>query len=227
MGRELLEWLTAVGDQLLVAAGTVWIYPLALLASALDGVFPPVPSETVVVTAAAVGAATGSPVPWIVGVLAAVGAFAGDAGTYLLGRAIGLERFRWMRTVRGRRALGWAQRGLARRGASLILIARYIPMGRVAVNLTAGATRYPPRRFFPLAALAAVVWAAYSVTIGVIAGNWFKDAPLLGALLGVVIAVCLGVVIDRLLALRARRAPRDPGLDPAPVPPRTTEKSTV
>src|SRR5690606_9201928 len=134
-------------DALLELAGSAWIYPVAAVFAVLDGIFPPVPSETVIVGAAAVGAATGAPHLVLLGACAALGAFAGDNATYWIGRAIGTDRFRWMRGARARRTVDWARRGLDRRGASLILVARYIPVGRVAVNLTAGATRYPLARF--------------------------------------------------------------------------------
>jgi membrane protein DedA with SNARE-associated domain len=121
-----------------------------------------------------------------------------------------------MRTRRAAATIAWAQRSLERRGASLILIARYIPVGRVAVNITAGATGYPRRRFLPLAALAAVAWAVYSVAIGVLAGHWLGENPLLGVAVGVAIAVLLGLIVDRLIALRRRRISRAASPSPGP-----------
>ena len=84
-------------------------------------------------------------------------------------------------------------------------MARYIPVGRVAVNMTAGATGLPHRRFWPLTVLAGACWAAYSVLIGLLAGNAFRDQPMLGATIGVVLALCLGVLVDRIAAVIARR----------------------
>lgn len=198
-------------EALLGLAMSPWIYLVALVIAAVDGFFPPMPSETIVVAAAAIGAATGTPQPLLLGLAAAVGAFLGDNLTYLLGRRIGTERFGWMRRGRALAAIGWARRSLERRGTSLILIARYIPVGRIAVNLTAGATGYPRRRFVLASALAAVTWAAYSVGIGMLAGVWFEANPLVGAAIGVVLALVIGVVVDRLSAARqARREPAEP-----------------
>lgn len=95
-----------------------------------------------------------------------------------------------------------ASDALDRRGAVVILSARYVPLGRVAVNLTAGATGFPPRRFVGLAAVAATTWAAWSVGVGALAGHWLEGNPLLGSVLGVVAALLLGLGIDRV----ARRA---------------------
>ena len=91
----------------------------------------------------------------------------------------------------------------------LILTARYIPVGRVAVNVTAGATGLRHPRFAGLSALAGVSWAVYSVAIGLFAGSWLSGNPLLAALLGIVIALTIGIVIDRITeTVTARRARR-------------------
>jgi membrane protein DedA with SNARE-associated domain len=97
----------------------------------------------------------------------------------------------------------------------LILTARYIPVGRVAVNITAGATGLAPRRFLGISALAGFSWAVYSVGIGLFAGRWLSGNPLLAALLGIAIALTIGVVIDRVTASRATRPARG-RLDEAP-----------
>jgi membrane-associated protein len=110
-----------------------------------------------------------------------------------------------MRRPRAAATIEKARLGIARRPASVLLVARYIPGGRVAVNMTAGAGRFPYRRFWPLTLLAGACWAVYSVLIGVLAGQWVKDQPLVGAAIGVGIALALGVVIDRVTTVAARR----------------------
>ena len=194
-----------ISDFLLTAVSSPWAYLVVFAIVVIDGFFPPVPSESIVVVAAAIGVSTGSPNPVVIVLLAAVGAAVGDNIAYWIGRRIGTTRFRWMRGPRAAAAIGRAGRGLAVRPASLLLVARYIPIGRVAVNMTAGATRFSYRRFWPLTLLAGASWAAYSTVIGVVAGHWVKDQPLLGAAIGVVIALTLGVVIDRATAALSRR----------------------
>jgi membrane protein DedA with SNARE-associated domain len=194
----------ALNDAILSAAGSPWIYLLVLGIVIVDAFFPPVPSETVVVAAAALGVSTGQPAVWLVVLLAAVGAVAGDNLTFWFGRRIGLTRFRWMRADRSVRAFDWARRGLDRRAGVLVITGRYIPVGRIAVNLTAGATGFPYRRFVPLSIVAGVSWALYSVGVGVLAGAWFRETPLLGAAVAVVVAIAMGLVIDRITVARAR-----------------------
>ncbi|WP_231916029.1 DedA family protein [Microbacterium karelineae] len=189
-------------DSLLALAASPWIYLIVFALAVLDGLLPPVPSETVIVGAAALSASTGRPDWALIAIAAAAGAFTGDNLVYAIGRAVGTTRFRWMRTGRARRAIDMAERGLASGGASAIFVARYIPVGRVAVNLTAGAVRYPRQRFVLLALGAAATWAAYSVAIGTVAGRLVEDQPLLGVAVGVGLAIVVGVVVDRLLAWR-------------------------
>ena len=209
---------------LLEAATSPWVYLLVFAVVVIDGFFPPVPSETVVVAAAAIGVSTGAPNPVLIVLIAAIGAALGDNIAYLIGRTIGTGRFAWMRHPRTVRAFDWAAHGIRSRPAALILTARYIPIGRIAVNMTAGATGFAHRRFWPLTVLAGVSWAAYSVLIGLLAGHWVKDQPLLGAAIGVVIALTLGVVIDRVTAAVTRRRAAAPTvLEPAPEPARGRE----
>jgi membrane protein DedA with SNARE-associated domain len=193
---------------LLATIASPMVYLLIFALVVIDGFFPPVPSETIVVAAAAIGAATGSPNPVLVGLVAAIGAALGDSIAYLLGRSIGTDRFRWMRRPRVARALAAARRGLDRRATFLILTARYIPVGRIAVNMTAGATRFPARRFVPLALLAGACWSAYSIGIGLLAGHWAHEHPLIGAGIGIVTAIALGFIVEGATAMITRRRRR-------------------
>nr|WP_246315951.1 VTT domain-containing protein [Kineococcus aurantiacus] len=156
------------------------------------------PSESIVIGLSAVAADTGHPDRWALFGCAAVGAFLGDNLTYALGRHSPLRR--WVAGhPRLERAFSRAALELDRRGPFAILAARYVPIGRVAVNLTAGAVQFPRTRFVGLSALAALTWAAYSIAIGSLAGHWVESTPLVGAVLGIVVALALGFVVDLLL----------------------------
>ena len=195
-------------DAALALAASPWIYAIVFAFAALDGVFPPVPSETVIVGAAALSASTGSPDWILIAFAAAAGAFTGDNLTYLVGRAAGRRQFRWMRGRRAQAALASAARGFERGGASAIFVARYIPVGRVAVNLTAGAVGYPRRRFIMLSLAAGIAWSLYSVVVGAFAGRLFGDNPILGMIVGVVLAIAIGIAVDRVLSVLRRRRQR-------------------
>lgn len=193
--------LDGISDFVLAAAEQPWVYLLVLVCCVLDGFFPPIPSESVVVGLASLVLTQGVPDPWLLILVAATGAFLGDNLAFRFGRAIGTTRFRWMRRPRMQRSFTWAGNELSKRAASLILVARFIPIGRVAVNLTAGATGYSQRRFVALTALSGLVWAGYSVGVGAVAGTWFQHNHLLGVAVAVGIAVALGFLVDRVIAL--------------------------
>ncbi|MGO4784266.1 DedA family protein [Cryobacterium sp. W22_MBD10_FK3] len=202
----------ALNDLVLALAGSAWVYPIVFLFVVIDGFFPPLPSETVVVALGALAVSAGAPnLIFLIGVVAA-GAVLGDSVAYLIGRKIGVARFRWQRRPGPARMADRARAALRSRPASLLLTARYIPVGRVAVNMTAGATGFPLRRFIPLAALGGFAWAGYSVLVGVLAGAWLRNNPLLGALLAVAAALLLGALVDavvlRILHRRTLRQAR-------------------
>ena len=185
-----------------------WLYVVLLAVTVIDGFFPPVPSETVLVAAAAVLASTGEYWALIpLGLVAALGAAIGDNIAFALGRRLGTTRWAWMRRPRVAAAFAHAERALEQRSAALILGARYIPVGRVAVNMSAGALRFSWRRFLPLSVVAGISWSALSLAIGLLAGSWVTDQPLLSAGIGIVVALVIGLVIDRVTAARRRRAP--------------------
>ncbi|MBN6189594.1 VTT domain-containing protein [Aneurinibacillus sp. BA2021] len=196
-----------LNELIMQAIASPWLYLVLFAVTVIDGFFPPVPSETVLVAAAAVAASTGDGNLLLLGLVAAVGAAIGDNLAFLIGRRLGTSRFAWMRRPRVVTAFAYAQRALDRRSATLILGARYIPVGRVAVNMSAGALGFPWRRFLPLSLIAGASWSVFSLAIGLLAGAWIKDQPLLSALLGIGVALVIGVVIDRIAAARRRRAP--------------------
>lgn len=193
---DLIALLTAIVTDL---AASPWVYLVVFAVCVIDGFFPPVPSETVVVAAAAISVATGEPHLLLLIGAAAAGAIAGDNIAYQLGRALGTDRFRWMRAKRVASAVMWARRGLDQRGAVLIFAARYIPVGRIAVNMTAGATGYPTRRFVLLSVAAGMTWATYSALFGIVAGQWLHDQPLLAVVIAIAFAIVVGALVDVVL----------------------------
>jgi len=75
----------------------------------------------------------------------------------------------------------------------------------VAVNMTAGAVGYPRRRFMVIASIAAVMWALYSAGIGLVAAQWLGHEPLLAIVIGVVLGVAMGFVVDKVVGWFSHR----------------------
>lgn len=197
----LQDWLAAL-------AAAPWVYLGLFALATIDGFFPPVPSESVAIALAALSVSTGTPNLALILLAATAGAFTGDQIAYAVGSRIDIRRLRILRNPRGQRTVDRAERALAQRGPSFILAARFVPIGRVAVNLAAGAVRYPRRRFVGLAALAAVMWSLYSVAIGLLAGAWIQDRPVVAVAVGVVGGVLSGFLLDWGLSRRQANHPR-------------------
>lgn len=197
--------MDVINEIIMQAIASPWLYLVLFAVTVIDGFFPPIPSETVLVAAAAVATSAGGANLILLGVVSALGAAVGDNIAFLIGRRLGTTRFAWMRRPRVVAAFAAAQHALEHRSAVLLLGARYIPVGRVAVNMSAGALDFPWRRFIPLSLIGGASWSAFSIAIGLLAGSWLTGQPLLSAGLGVVIALLVGLVIDRVIALRRRR----------------------
>ncbi|MFK4085563.1 DedA family protein [Kribbella sp. NPDC020789] len=195
-----------------------WIYVAVWGFAALDGFFPAVPSETLVVTTGVFAASIGHPNLYVVIVAAAAGAFLGDHLSYLLGRGAGgrmLDRVK--PGTKRHTAILWARRSLAERGGLVLIVARYIPGGRTAVTLTMGSVRYPLRHFTPYAALAATTWALYCTLVGYLGGKAFEDNPLKGVALGIGLALGVTVIVELVRHQLKKRRPQ-PQLEPSPAP---------
>ncbi|WP_421743558.1 DedA family protein [Cellulomonas sp.] len=196
----------------LALVGSPWIFVVLYLFATIDGFFPPIPSESIVIALSVVSMAEGRPNLALIMLVAAAGAWTGDQIAYQIGTKVKVRELRLLRTRRGQAAVDWAENALANRGAAFIIAARYIPVGRVAVNMTAGAVKYNRRRFMGLTAIAAVTWGAYSSLIGIGAGAWLHNHTMVAVVVGVIGGLVIGVIVDWIL--RRFTGPRT--LAPAP-----------
>lgn len=225
--------MDAIINTLLAFADSPWVFALVFAVCLLDGFFPPIPSEPVVIALAALALPGGE-----LGLLpllgaASAGAVVGDNTAYWIGTRARRGRLRLGRSPAGRlrrwrdalarrprvvAAFQRARSGLANRGASLILTARYIPVGRTAVNITAGAMGYPWRRFLGLSVLGGVGWALYSVFIGSAVARVLGGQPILAVGVAIVIAIVLGAAIDWVLRRISQRRDRQRTMPAEAVP---------
>ncbi|MDG9717168.1 DedA family protein [Streptomyces sp. DH24] len=163
--------------------GSPWIYAVVALSVLLDVFLPVLPSGVLVITAATAaaagtGAAAGKvpadvPDILVLTLCAATASVLGDLVAYRVGRRGGPRLDRAI--ARSRRLTGAQERlgaALARGGGALVVLARFAPAGRSLVSLAAGAAHRRVREFLPWSALAGVSWAAYSVALGYLGGQW-------------------------------------------------------
>ncbi|MCK0111715.1 DedA family protein [Ornithinimicrobium sp. F0845] len=197
------EFFDTVNNALISATDAWWLLPATFLLIVLDGLFPVVPSEALVMALAALD---GRPALPLLIAVAALGAITGDNLSFAVGRLLGPGRFDRLRVGRVARTLDAGRRQLERRPATVILTGRFVPVGRVAVYLAAGASGYPHRRFLPISILGGTVWAFYMLALGLVAAAWVDGNPLFSAAVGVGLSLVLGAVAD--ILIRWRRARR-------------------
>jgi len=179
-----------------LASGSSWTYALVFAMAALDVLAPIVPSESLLVTAAALSASGHLNVA-LVALAGAAGALLGDNVAYLCGRLLDTRVHRWLEaSPRRRKRLRWAEHQLDRRGATIIVASRFIPGGRTATMLSAGMLEMPWRRFVVFDLAAAVIWALYGSGIGYFGGTAFEGQPLIGVAVALGLALLAGVAVE-------------------------------
>jgi membrane protein DedA with SNARE-associated domain len=142
--------------------GALWMYALLALGTA-----PPlVPNSAMIATAGAL-AADGELSLFVLLLVVAGSAVAGDAAVFGIGRLTSGRALGWLsRTGRRRAALEWTAGRIHAHGVPFVIAVRFLPSGRLVGGLTAAIVRYPLGRFLLGAAIAEAIWAAYSVGFG-------------------------------------------------------------
>lgn len=177
-------------------------YPSLFLLVALGALVPVVPTGALVSSAAVVAFHQSSPFSLlIVFAVASSAAFLGDICLYWLGqRGVRSKNgSRWLRAISDRAAperLAQAQRKLDEHGATVLVLSRLVPAGRIPVMLACLLGRMPLRRFARGDVPACLAWAATYQLIGILGGSLFPEPWQ-----GVVAAVGLTLLISGAPAL--------------------------
>jgi len=210
------DWLVHLSGNLEIGildlVESLWIYPSVFAVSLIDAVIPVVPSESVVIGAASAWQSVGKPILPLLFLAAAAGAWCGDQTAYFIGTKVDVRHVKLFKRPRILAALDWAEHALEHRGTLYIIAARFIPMGRVAVNLSAGALSFPHRRFMAVDAIAASIWAAWGILIGTAAASLLGDNLLLSIAAGITGGIVLGFAVDKVMSLFGLSAPELPPL---------------
>lgn len=195
------------------AAIYAWIIPMVVG----DAIFPPIPSEMLVITGGAL-AAEGRVNLWLVGLMAAVASWLGDVIVFqLFKRRLGhiLDRWAW-----GRKVHQGIHRAIARAGRSstygAIIGARFIPGGRLAASAASGIAEVSSRGFSLCAGLGGLLWATWQTGLGYFTGSTTKLPFWASSLIGVGVGLLIGVVVG--LIVTHRRGDRSPVDEPGEPP---------
>jgi membrane protein DedA with SNARE-associated domain len=204
--HPIFDVLSGIDAFLVDAVTSPWMLVVLFAVCVMDGFFPPMPSELLLITASTVTWTTQPQTMVLVVTAATMGAWVGDNVAYALGRRVGLTPLPWMRRGRSARVVEGVRREFHRRPESILLTGRFVPVARVVVNMTAGASRLPYRRFLLLSLASASAWACVSVTIAVLVGAFVTPEPLLATTIAVAIALAGGITVDRVIAWRRTAA---------------------
>jgi membrane protein DedA with SNARE-associated domain len=186
-------------------SGSPWTYAFLFLVSALDVVFPVVPSETSVILAGVL-ASSGDLFLFAVILVAAGGAILGDNTAYWIGRKAGPWIVRRFFSGERKKRIDWAEQQIEERGGYLILVGRFIPGGRTAVTLSCGLLEMRWHKFIAWDVPAGLMWASYAALLGYFGGKAFEENPLKGFAVAFAVALALTGVIELYRWLKKRNA---------------------
>ncbi|MFU8871658.1 DedA family protein [Micromonospora sp. SL4-19] len=149
---------------------------------------------------------------WLLCLLVAVAAIAGDQVGYLFGKRVGPSLFRRPDSrLFKQENVERANAFFARYGARSIVLARFVPIVRTFTPIIAGVSRMHYRTFLAFNVLGGVLWGAGVTVLGYFLGQiGFVKSNIEFILIGIVVLSVLPVGIH---LLRSRRvaAPRDGG----------------
>ena len=170
----------------------------------VENIFPPIPSEVVLVFGGFLTTQANMSIPIVI-LFATLGATLGAAGLYGLGRVLSRERIKKLVSGKFGKAIHMQPNDVTRAEVwfkqyeyKAVLICRCIPVLRSLISIPAGMAKMKPLPFFALTVIGTVVWNTVLVLIGVLAGSaWEQSLKYIGWYSSVAIAVLLaaGVII--------------------------------
>lgn len=182
--------------EILSAADSFWVYPVGALLIAVSAIFPPIPTTSLFVALGALSGLNQQPNGFLLVVAMLVGAVAGDVLAYELVRRGGMAQWRILRGARAQKALQASRDRLSKHAASWVLTSRFVPLGRLTMNVASAITPVPRGTFVLYSVAAGVLWSAYSVGIGALSGL----VPGLSTEFAVVLAIALSLLLGRAIS---------------------------
>jgi membrane protein DedA with SNARE-associated domain len=196
-----------LGSDGIIGTMTVWLVTLmerigglgAMLAIALESLFPPIPSEIILPLAGFT--ASRSPKMTLVSAIcwATVGSLLGAWALYWLARWLGIERiYKAADRIPGidRTQIQKADHWFTKYGSWSVLIGRVIPVVRSLISLPAGLNTMNFWKFTGWTLLGSSVWNSVLIGAGyMLGGQWCSIMGFLNAFEDVVIVAFVGLVL--------------------------------
>ncbi|TJY69550.1 hypothetical protein E4J89_09625 [Arthrobacter sp. CAU 1506] len=185
-----------------------WIYLAGALFVTVSAMVPPVPSTTLFVALGSLSVHTDQLNPYLLAAAMLAGAVAGDAATFVLVRHFNLSERKLFSGDHWQSGFRAARTRLGRKGLPLVMTSRFVPLGRLTLNVAAGMIPQPGRRFLAHSVIAGVLWSVYSVGIGALSGAWPQLTTEFAVLLAIAVSLVLGTVINHAVSWwEARQLP--------------------
>ena len=159
----MFEWTLNVVE----TSGYAGIFFLMIL----ENIFPPIPSE-VIIPVAGYAAASGELNLILVILVASVGALFGILPWYILGRAFGTERIKYLSERFGRfmtftpKDVDDATNWFETHGQKAVLFGRLIPTVRTLISIPAGIANMPVVSFLAFSFVGSTVWTSALALLG-------------------------------------------------------------
>lgn len=189
---DISPWLSGAGPWLLVIVAAIVFIETGLL-------FPFLPGDTLLFTAALVAPAAGVPV-WLLVVVAAGSAIVGDQVGYMLGRRLGKRLFKPDARILKTRHLDRADDFFQRYGPFSLVLARFVPLVRTFVPPLVGASHVRYRTFVMWNSIGGIGWAVIIAGAGALLGHVAfvsKNLDLIAVLIAVLSLVPIGITLLR------------------------------
>lgn len=205
----LLLWVVPV---LIEAVGSIDIdvnrpYLLIFTFVTFDAVVPILPSESLLTVASTLAASQGELTLAYIILAGGLGAVVGDSLLYWISRRIaGKYLSDQVERAMKNEKVAVTFDVLGQSAPQLIVVGRFVPGVRFAVNATMGVTRYPYSKFLLFSAIGGFTWSVYTCVITYWLGQSLGDYPIVSmltsALLTTVFLVFLFIGLKRRLAER-------------------------
>jgi membrane-associated protein len=150
-----------------------WTYGLLFFIIFMETGFvvtPFLPGDSLIFAAAAF-AAIGKLNPWLLFILMAIAAFAGDTANYWIGHAIGAKAYtgevKWIKKEYMQRTHAFFEK----HGGKTIFLARFVPIIRTFTPFVAGVSKMPYGYFITWNLIGGATWVATFTLLGYFFGN--------------------------------------------------------
>ena len=150
-----------------------WTYGLLFFIIFMETGFvvtPFLPGDSLIFAAAAFSA-RGALNPWLLFILMAIAAFAGDTANYWIGHAIGAKAYtgevKWIKKEYMERTHAFFEK----HGGKTIFLARFVPIIRTFTPFVAGVSKMPYTYFITWNLIGGVTWVATFTLLGFFFGN--------------------------------------------------------